>query len=99
MTDTTPHDVAGWVAELDQQCALVRDLVARVRRHWSDDSGCPLPRCPSASLTVLLETAPADTVRALLLTALVMLADQSATGQPSPGLTPAPDTSPEANPC
>ncbi|WP_422751364.1 hypothetical protein [Micromonospora sp. WMMD1219] len=89
MTDTTPEDVTGWVAQMDQQTAMVRDLAARVRRHWTDGSGCPLPRCPSASLTVLLEMAPADNVRVLLLTALVLLADGPSTDQPSTGMTPA----------
>jgi len=83
--ETTPADIAQYIADLDQQTAVVRDLAARVRRHWGDDSGCPLPKCPSATLVAVIEGADPDVTRGLLLAALVMLADRPDLTLPAPG--------------
>ena len=82
---TTPADIAQYISDLDQQTAVVRDLAARVRRHWVDDSGCPLPKCPSGTLVALVEGADPDVTRGLLLAALVMLADRPDPMPPAPG--------------
>lgn len=74
--DMTPDDVALFIAETDQDKATVRELVKLVRRHWADDSGCQLPKCPSGPISRQLERTHPDHVRHLLLAALVLLADQ-----------------------
>lgn len=74
--DLTPEDIALFVAETDQQKAMVRDLAARVREHWADDSGCQLPKCPGGTLARALEGAHPSTIQHLLLSALVLLAEQ-----------------------
>ncbi|MBM0256361.1 hypothetical protein [Micromonospora sp. 4G55] len=76
MTPLTPEDIALFVSETDQDKAAVRQLAALVRRHWTDDSGCPLPKCPSGSIARQVEKSSPEHIRHLFLSALVLLAEQ-----------------------
>ncbi|MEV7264675.1 hypothetical protein AB0N38_14095 [Micromonospora aurantiaca] len=87
MSDITPDDIAVFVAETDQDKAAVRDLVRIVRRHWADNSGCPLPKCPSGTISRELQRTDHRHLQHLFMAALVLLAEhaEQAERQHQPG--------------